>query len=514
MKKTLRLILGDQLNCQHSWFQKKEEHVTFVLMEMRQETDYVVHHIQKIVAFFSAMRSFAKQLKDEGHKVIYLSLDDESNYQKLNKNLKTLIQEHEIKCFEYQLPDEYRLDQQLNNFCRDMDIETKSYPTEHFYTKRYELKEFFEKKKSKQWLMESFYRMMRKKHRIMIDDNDKPEGGKWNYDQSNRKKLPKSHKPTAPLLFQHQVNEIVEMLEKAEVKSIGNIDAENFLWPVNREESLQLLDYFVAECLPLFGDFQDAMAEDEWSIYHSRLSFSMNSKMLSPKEVIDKCLQHWLEHKDKIDISQIEGFVRQILGWREYMRGFYWAKMPDYESENKLRNQRKLPEFYWSGKTKMNCLKQSINQSLDYAYAHHIQRLMVTGNFALLAGINPKEVDKWYLGIYIDAIQWVELPNTRGMSQYADGGLIATKPYVSSANYIDKMSNYCSTCHYSKSKKVGEKACPFNSLYWNFIDQHLEKWSKNQRMSMMVANWNKQDPKKKEETLQQASLYLKNIEKL
>ncbi len=514
MKKTLRLILGDQLNEKHSWYQNKHENMYYVIMEMKQETDYVTHHIQKVIAFFSAMRAFAEKLKSESRQLIYLTLDDSKNTHSLTNNLHQLITEQNFERFEYQLPDEYRLNEQLKTFCKSLEIETEVYDSEHFYTTRNELKNYFEEKKAKHWLMESFYRQMRKKHNLLLDSDGKPVGGKWNFDHSNRKKLPKNHKPTAPKTFNRDVSKLTKMLKNEKVKTLGVVDEKNFLWPINRKESLELLDYFLENCLPLFGDFQDAMAIDEWSIYHSRLSFSLNSKMISPKEVIEKSISYWNANKDQVDISQIEGFVRQIIGWREYMRGFYWAKMPDYEKENQLNNSRKLPDFYWNGDTKMNCLKRSIKQSLDFAYAHHIQRLMITGNFALLAGIKPEEVDAWYLGIYIDAIQWVELPNTRGMSQYADGGQIATKPYVSSANYIDKMSNYCGNCYYSKNKKVGDKACPFNSLYWNFIDQHMDLWKSNQRMSMMLANWNKQSPEKKEAVLEQADAYLKNINEL
>ena len=514
MGKVLRLILGDQLNQQHSWFAEQSDEVSYVMMEVTQETNYVNHHIQKVVAFFLAMRSFKKWLESKGHKVIYFRLDDENNQQSFNKNLAAIISEHDIQKFEYQLPDEYRLDEQIKEYADQLSIDAEAVDTEHFFTSRKEMKAFFEQKKSKSWLMESFYRHMRKKHNVLIEGDEKPVGGDWNYDKSNRKKLPKNHEVTSPKLYEKKVDEIVESLKKHKIQTIGKIDASNFIWPTSREESLDLLDFFVEDCLPLFGDFQDAMAEGEWSVYHSRLSFAMNSKILSPKEVIDRVIDHWKSNQGNIDISQVEGFVRQIIGWREYMRGIYWAKMPEYASENQLNHRRQLPDFYWTGKTKMNCMSQAINQSLDYAYAHHIQRLMITGNFALLANIKPDEVDAWYLGIYIDAIQWVELPNTRGMSQFADGGLVATKPYVSSANYINKMSNYCGNCFYSHSKKTGEKACPFNSLYWNFIDRHLEKWEKNQRMSMMVANWKKQDPKKKEEVLKQAESYLRDINEL
>lgn len=514
MDKTLRLLLGDQLNQQHSWFNEKEDQITYVLMELRSETDYVKHHIQKVVSFFLGMRSFAEEIKQQGHRVIYLRLDAENNKQSFSENIKNIVKEKDFTRFEYQLPDEWRLDRQLKTLCEELIIESESVDSEHFYTTRLEMKNFFEKKKSKSWLMESFYRNMRKKHNLLLEADEKPVGGKWNFDQTNRKKLPKNYKPTAPKLFERDVTVMVEMLDKRNVETIGNIDAKRFLWPVTRKEGLAMLDFFVEECLPLFGDFQDAMAVGEWSLYHSRLSFLMNSKILSPKEVVNRVVKHWEENKDEVDISQVEGFVRQIIGWREYMRGIYWSKMPEYETENQLKHTEKLPEFYWTGKTKMNCMRQSIQQSLDYSYAHHIQRLMVTGNFALLAGIEPQKVDDWYLGIYVDAIQWVELPNTRGMSQWADGGLVATKPYVSSANYIDKMSDYCGSCYYSKKEKVGEKACPFNSLYWNFIDRHLDKWENNHRMGMMVANWKKQDPEQKAEILERAQNILENIDNL
>ncbi len=511
MPTTLRLILGDQLHYNHSWFKTTDDSVTYCLFEMRQETDYAPHHIQKVVGFFAAMREFAKFLKNEGHRVIYYKLDDEKNQQQLDENLQQLITDKKIENFEYLHPDEYRLDQQLTSFCKSLDIDSNAVESEHFYTKRDELGNHFEGKK--QWLMENFYRMMRQKHDVLMEGK-KPEGGKWNYDASNRKKLPAKHTPTSTLMFDHDVSDIYEMIQSKAVKTIGNIDAKHFLWPINREESLEQLDFFLENCLHLFGDFQDAMAVNEWSIYHSRISFSLNTKMLSTNEVINQSINYYKENTDKIDISQIEGFVRQIIGWREYMRGMYWAKMPEYAEMNELNHKRQLPDFYWTGKTKMNCLKSSIQQSLEYAYAHHIQRLMVTGNFALLANVNPNEVDEWYLGIYIDAIEWVEMPNTRGMSQFADGGIIATKPYISSANYVDKMSNYCGSCYYNKKKKTGDKACPFNSLYWNFIFQHENYLSSNPRMGMMLNLWRKMDGDQKAEILEQANYYLENINDL
>jgi deoxyribodipyrimidine photolyase-related protein len=256
------------------------------------------------------------------------------------------------------------------------------------------------------------------------------------------------------------------------------------------------------------------MHTDSWLLFHSRLSFSMNTKMISPLEVIEASIDAYRHSNGKITLPQIEGFVRQILGWREYMRGIYWGWMPEFGELNFLNHQRKLPSWFWTGDTKMNCMKHAITQSLDKAYAHHIQRLMVTGNFALLAGIHPDEIDKWYLGIYIDAIEWVEITNTRGMSQFADGGIVGTKPYVSTANYIGKMSNYCKSCHYDADDKTGPNACPFNSLYWNFYDLHRDKFEKNPRIGMMYRILEKMEPAQLAATLERAGYCLDNIESL
>lgn len=511
MPKKLRLILGDQLNAQHSWYEKVDAEVYYVLMEMRQETDYVQHHIQKIIGFFCAMRAFSAELENTGHQVIYYHLDDEHHRQSLTENLQQIIDELGIEKMEYQLPDEYRLDEQLKDFCEKIEIETEVFDTEHFLTERHELAEFFKGKKT--YLMESFYRSMRKKYHLMMD-GDQPLTGKWNYDKENRKKLPKNHVPTEPFLFEHDVTDIYELIQKADIQTMGNVQPKAFLWPINRAESLQLLAFFNENCLQLFGAYQDAMTPNYWSLYHSRLSFSLNTKMLSPLEVVQSAIGYWQKNQEKISIAQIEGFVRQIIGWREYMRGVYWEKMPRFATLNYFENKRPLPKFYWDGQTKMNCLKHSIGQSLDYAYAHHIQRLMVTGSFALLAGIDPDEVDAWYLGIYIDAIEWVEITNTRGMSQFADGGIVGTKPYAGSANYIDKMSHYCSTCFYKKKEKIGAKACPFNSLYWHFYFRNREKLERNPRIGMAYRLWDKMDLEKREGIIQQAEEYLEKIDSL
>jgi deoxyribodipyrimidine photolyase-related protein len=315
-------------------------------------------------------------------------------------------------------------------------------------------------------------------------------------------------------VFDTNIEAILQDVHAAKINTIGSVDAKHFIWPCNREQSLQLLDFFAEQCLPLFGTYQDAMSPGEWSLYHSRVSFSLNCKLISPLEVVQRVTREWEKRPHEIEYNQLEGFVRQIIGWREYMRGIYWLKMPEYARMNYFNHQNKLPEWYWTGKTKMNCLKESISQSLQYAYAHHIQRLMVTGNFALLAGVNPDEVDAWYLGIYIDALDWVEITNTRGMSQFADGGIVGTKPYVSSAAYIDKMSHYCGGCYYNKSKKTGDRACPFNSLYWNFYDRHRGQLAGNPRIGMMYLVWDKMSPVAKAEILQQAEYYLEHMNEL
>jgi deoxyribodipyrimidine photolyase-related protein len=511
MIRKLRLIIGDQLNPQHSWFDTVDDAVTYVMMEVRSETDYALHHIQKIVGFFAAMRNFAEELQAHGHQVVYLNLNDANNLGSFEVNLEAMLQRGGYTHFEYQLPDEYRVDQLLKAFVTRLKIEVQVFDTEHFYTTREELGLFFSGKKT--LVMESFYRSMRKKHQVLTD-GDQPLNGQWNFDAENRKKLPKGHIAIPPLLFNTDVSEILDEIHQTDIKFIGSIEPGSFIWPISRSQSLELLEFFVTWCLPCFGSYQDAMSPGQWSLYHSRLSFSLNTKMISPVEVVDRAIRAWRENPDQIAYHQLEGFVRQIIGWREYMRGVYWLKMPGYASLNFFEHQAKLPSWFWTGKTRMNCLKDAIHQSLQTAYAHHIQRLMITGNFALLAGVDPDQLDGWYLGIYIDALDWVEITNTRGMSQFADGGIVGTKPYVSSAAYIDKMSHYCGSCHYNKALKVGEKACPFNSLYWNFYDRHAPKLAKNPRIGMAYTVWGKMKPEDKAAILQQAEYYLKHIDEL
>ncbi len=489
--KKLRLILGDQLNSEHSWFKQIDNDTIYVLAEMRQETDYVKHHIQKVVAFFLSMRNFYTSLQSKGHQAVYFQINANSNPNDLAKIIDSCIEKYNIEKFEYLLPDEYRLDVQLQSICANLTIPSEAFDSEHFYTTRHELAQFFEGKKL--LLMENFYRNMRKKHHVLMDGST-PTGKQWNFDHDNRKKYKGEIPIPAEKNFNTDVTEVVSQIKEAGIITFGNIDEKKFSWPTSREQSLQVLDYFCHHLLKHFGDYEDAMHTDEKFLFHSRLSFAMNSKMLSPKEVIETVIAFYHANETSITISQVEGFVRQILGWREYIRGIYWKEMPNYAQMNVLENKNKLPDFFWTGKTKMNCMSHAINQSLDEAYAHHIQRLMVIGNFTLLTQIHPDEVDAWYLGVYIDAIEWVEMPNTRGMSQYADGGIIATKPYVSSGSYINKMSNNCTKCQYNVKEKFGDNACPFNTLYWNFLDEKKDYFRGNQRMAMMLNLLKKMDP--------------------
>ncbi|MBE7177436.1 MAG: cryptochrome/photolyase family protein [Mucilaginibacter polytrichastri] len=507
--KILRLVLGDQLNLQHSWYRKKDSEISYVLMEVMQEQEYVMHHVQKILGFFAAMRNFAAQLRKKGHHVIYIALDEKENKQAVDANVLSLLKSGDFDRFEYQLPDEYRMDELLKALARKSGVKTAHTDTEHFLTTRDEVGDFFAGKK--QFLMENFYRHMRQKHDVLMQRND-PQGKRWNFDEENRKKYDGKVPLPDAKAFDHDVSALKKMIDTKGVKYFGEVDEKHFSWPLSRREALSSLRYFCENLLPHFGTYEDALVKEHASLFHSRLSFALNTKMISPAEVIGAAVDAWQSHRKTISMAQIEGFVRQILGWREFMRGVYWAHMPGFAKENFFGHQRTLPKWFWDGKTKMNCLGNAIGNSLKNGWAHHIQRLMVIGNFALLAGCDPDEVDEWYLGVYIDAIQWVEITNTRGMSQFADGGIVATKPYVSSAAYIHKMSDYCENCFYDYRKKTGEKACPYNSLYWNFLDANAKKLENNPRIGMVYKTWAKM--KNRHELLEQAGKYLAEIDDL
>lgn len=507
---TLRLILGDQLNPLHPWLAHSDDTVIYTLMEIRQETDYVRHHAQKIIAIFAAMRDFAEHLAAKGHRVHYLRLGDADNQQTLATNLDVLIARYAIQRFEYQLADEWRLDQQLQQICQSLPIPTVACDSDHFYGKREAAAQLFAAQP--RWLMERFYRHMRLQHGVLLDDNQRPCGGQWNFDHDNRKAwrgVPAVAMDRRPC---HDHSALWQACLAAGVDSLGDADAAACRWPLNRDQALQQLDAFIAEGLPYFGDFQDAMSRHHGRLFHSLLSFALNTKMLNPRDVVARAEAAW--RNGDAPLAATEGFIRQILGWREYVRGVYWATMPAYRDHNYFDHQRPLPAWFWTAETHMNCLAAAIGQTLQTAYAHHIQRLMVIGNFALLAGLAPEAVHRWYLGVYIDAVEWVELPNTLGMSQFADGGLLATKPYVASAAYIDRMSDYCKGCYYDKKARTGPRACPFNALYWQFFVQHRDKLIRNPRLSLVYRNLDRFSESERQAISQQAARLLAVVDAL
>ena len=482
---TVRLILGDQLNPEHSWFHQVDPAVVYVLMEVRSETDYVVHHAQKVIAIFAGMRRLADQLVAAGHRVRYFRIGDADNRQAFAANLRTVFAEVGAKRFEYQEPDEWRLDEALRAFAADTALPGGMVASEHFLDGRGGVAAHFQKD-AKRWLMESYYRRMRVRTKLLLEPDGSPLGGEWNYDKENRKPWKGTPPPPKPWDVRHDQRALWAEIAAAGVRTMGSPSAEAFPWPRDRAEALAQLAAFIERGLPDFGDYEDAMHTSSDRLFHSRLSFALNVKLLAPREVADAAAEAHRRDPARYPLAATEGFVRQIIGWREYIRGVYWAKMPGYAAANGLGHTLSLPAWFWTGAVKMNCLRHAVGQSLDTAYAHHIQRLMVIGSFCLTAGIDPAEVEKWYLGVYIDAFQWVELPNVIGMSQHADGGFLASKPYCCAASYVSKMSNYCGGCPYDPKDRTGPLACPLNALYWDFWLRHQDRFLNNPRGGMAV----------------------------
>ena len=466
----LRLVLGDQLDPQHPWFQARPDpQLLVVMMEIRQETDYALHHAQKVLAIFAAMRRFARRLHEAGHRVHYLRIGNPHNRQSLTGNLDALAQAVGAETVEAQLPDEWRLDAQLRAHAVQAPYALRLVDSHHFLSTREEAARCFG---SGPWLMERFYRQLRQREQVLMEGG-RPAGGRWNFDSENRSRWPGDPPEPPDMRRRHDLRALWQEICAAGVRTLGEPAAHALPWPLDREEALADLQAFIARGLPHFGPYQDALSDGHERLFHSLLSFALNTKMLHPREVIAAAEAAW--RSGQAPLASVEGFIRQILGWREYVRGVYWARMPGYVELNQLGHERPLPAWFWTGQTRMRCLQQAIGQSLRAAHAHHIQRLMVIGNFALLAGLAPAEVHRWYLGIYIDAFEWVEAPNTLGMSQFADGGGITTKPYVSSAAYLDRMGDHCRHCPYDKRQRLGERACPFNALYWDFMDRHAPR---------------------------------------
>jgi len=518
----LRLVLGDQLNPLHPWFATPQPSVVVLLMELRQETDYVRHHAQKVIAIFAAMRAFAAQLKTQGHRVRYVAIDDPSNRQSLTANLDALATHYRASGVQWQQPDEWRLDAQLAEWATHQPFACEAVDSAHFFTQRVDAAQVFAGRK--QWLMEHLYRRLRRQHGVLMGADGQPAGGQWNFDHDNRKPWRGTPPEPADPRPHHNHSALWATIQAAGVHTFGEPQAADFRWPINRTESLAVLDAFISHTLPHFGDFQDAFAIHRTNLFHSLLSFSLNTKMLSPHEVVQRAEAAW--QSGQAPLAAVEGFIRQILGWREYVRGVYWAHMPGYTAHNALGHTRPLPSWFWTGQTHMACVASALRHSLSNAYAHHIERLMVIGNFALLAGLDPAEVHQWYLGVYIDAFEWVEAPNTLGMSQFADGGLLATKPYVSSAAYLNKMGDACKGCAYDPKARLdapdgtanhtthSKPACPFNALYWAFFMRHEAKFSKNPRLGMVFNQLGKMDDAQRGSIQQQALRTLERMEAL
>ncbi len=500
------VILGDQLSLNISSLKCCDKEKDIILMcEVFEECTYVKHHKKKIAFILSSMRHFADELRGAGFDVSYIKLDDVKNSHSFRSEILRFSKERKINKVKITHPSEYRVLQDLNSLTEE-NIDLEIIEDDRFLCSKSEFKDFAKNKKS--LLMESFYRQMRIKYNILMDGKN-PIGGKWNYDSENRKppkkglKIPQ-HYQNAPDKI---TKEVINLVNDKFSKHFG--DLEPFYFAVNKKQALRAFEKFIEERLQNFGTYQDAMIEGEDFMFHSHIGFYLNNGLLEPLEVIKKAQEEY--EKGKVDINSAEGFIRQILGWREYIKGIYWLKMPEYKELNFFNAKNKLPEFYWSGDTKMNCIKQSVKNTKKNSYAHHIQRLMVLGNFALIAGIEPSQVNEWYLIVYADAYEWVELPNVSGMVLFADGGILATKPYASSGAYINKMSNYCKNCSYKVAQKNGENACPFNYLYWNFLIENEEKLSKNHRMAMIYKVLEKFDEQKIDDIKKDSRRFLAGI---
>lgn len=477
----LRLILGDQLNEQISSLSDCDKQNDVVLIaEVREEATYVKHHKKKIVLLFSAMRHFANQLRDANFNVAYRYYDDEDNQGSLLNEVKLALQRHNLQHVVVTFPGEYRLLKSMQQWEQVLGVSVEIRPDDRFISTPEQFSKWADGRK--QWRMEYFYRDMRRQTGLLME-GDQPIGGKWNFDHDNRKSMPADVQPPKPYTVEpdETTQAVMKLVENTFPDHMGK--ATDFSYAVTRLQALEVAKQFIDQRLPNFGDYQDAMREGDVWLFHSHLSFYLNSGLLLPLEVMQMAEQAYFDNA--APLNAVEGFIRQILGWREYVRGFYWHCMPTLQHDNYFEHTRALPEFYWTAHTNMNCMRQCISDTKQHAYAHHIQRLMVIGNFSLLAGLDPVAVNEWYLLVYADAYEWVEMPNVSGMILFADGGKLASKPYVASGQYINRMSDYCKNCGYSVSKKTGPKACPFNYLYWDFLIKHQDKLAKNPRMALI-----------------------------
>ena len=503
----LVLVLGDQLDRESAALVDLDPKRDAVWMvEVAEESRHVWSHKARIAVFLSAMRHFRDELVGRGIPVLYRQLDDPENKGSFADELRHAIEKHKPEKLIVVEPGEWRVREALLAVAKEVGLELEIRQDTHFLSSVEDFREHAKGRKSLR--MEFFYREMRRRHEVLLEPNGSPVGGDWNYDKANRKSFGKSGPQDLPLPPSFKPDAItrgvIDLVNERFAKHPGSLD--HFDWPVTPADAEKALEDFLFRRLPNFGKYQDAMWTGEPFLNHSLLSAAMNLKLIHPLKIVRRAEEEYRE--GRVPLAAAEGFIRQILGWREYVRGIYWLHMPEYVERNALKAKRDLPDYYWTGDTEMQCLRQVIGQTLKHGYAHHIQRLMVTGLYALLAGVDPRQVHEWYLAVYVDAVEWVELPNTLGMSQFADGGVMASKPYAASGKYIQRMSNYCSGCRFDPAKRTGENACPFTTLYWDFLLRHEEVLKQNQRMSMQVRNLDRLKPVEKEAIREAAARHL------
>jgi deoxyribodipyrimidine photolyase-related protein len=506
---TLIPVLGDQLSPQLSSLAGADPARAVVLMvEVSEETGYVRHHKQKLAYILSAMRHHAAALQEAGWTVDYVRLDDPENSGCFTGEVARAIARHAPDRIVVTEAGECRVAAMLDSWQTLFGLPVEIRPDTRFLATHAEFEEWAGRQRGR-LVMENFYREMRIRYGLLLDEG-KPAGGRWNFDKENRKPAAADLLMPQPLQFPPDAitQEVIAMVAERFPHHPGSLDG--FDWAVTAADAERQAAYFFAHTLTDFGPYEDAMLAGERHLWHSILSPYINSGLLDP---LDLCRRAEAEYRaGRAPLNSVEGYIRQILGWREYMRGIYWREGPDYVRRNFFRHTRNLPGWYWTGATDMRCQRESLGQTLATAHAHHIQRLMVTGNFALLIGADPAQVHQWYLEVYLDAYEWVELPNTLGMSQFADGGLLGTKPYISSGAYIDRMSDYCWGCRYDVKQRTGPDACPFNALYWDFLARHEDKLRGNPRLRGPYRTWDRFGPETKEATREQAAAFLADLD--
>lgn len=484
--RSLIIVLGDQLDLDAAAFDDFDATLDAVWMaEVSEESTHVWSSKPRTVMFLAAMRHFAQALQDSGRPLHYTRMEDEGNAGSLGAQLSADIGRLKPTRLVMTAPGDWRVLQTIKAAANASTIDLDIREDRHFFCS---VREFSDHAKGRKALrMEYFYREQRTRHGVLMDGNE-PVGGRWNFDADNRETFGAAGPGFVPerVTFEPDVitREVIELVETHFPDHPGQLDS--FAWPVTRAQALQSLEAFIQDRLPLFGRFQDAMWPDDPWLYHSQVSAALNLKLLNPREVV-AAAEAALSNGHAL-LASVEGFIRQILGWREYVRGVYWTQMPDYLERNALDAHEDLPAWFWTGHTDLACLRDALTQTLEHGYANHIQRLMVTGLYALLLGVQPKQVHEWYLAVYVDAVEWVEVPNVVGMSQYADGGVMGSKPYIATGKYIQRMSPHCKGCRYNPAERTGDDACPFTTLYWDFLMRHEELLTKNQRTVLQVKN--------------------------